>query len=239
MPRPTLPALSPVPQRPRHRTLLVLSAVGLSMIVAIVLTVVVNAVSNRAVPVNATLALSTSRSSRSGLSGPPGGLAPGVAVGTVIGRDGTTLTFVTASGELDQLTLTRATRVAELVDGEPALAVAGSHLFVEGSSIGGILSADYAFLEPGGQPASSSYPSSVPTTPLSIESGIVIRNANGFVTLETAGGQKAVWIGLARITTVVPATTADVRPGSQLLAEGGRGVDGTLAPSVIDLLLTP
>jgi hypothetical protein len=60
-----------------------------------------------------------------------------VAVGTVTGRDGITVTVVTASGELDQLSLTQATRVAQLVDGDSALAATGSRVSVEESSIGG------------------------------------------------------------------------------------------------------
>jgi hypothetical protein len=239
-PTPLALAHAPAPnRRPRRRAIPLLSAVVLTVIAATALTLGMNAVSNRAVPVSATLALRTGRSSRLGFPGLPSRLPPGVTVGTVSGRDGNTVTVVTASGGLDQLTLTEGTSVAALVDGDPALAVSGSHLSVEGSSTGGILSADSASLDPKGQPAGWTYPSSVSASSISIESGIVLDNVNGFVTLETASGLGTVWIGLARITTVVPASAVDVRPGSQLVAYGNRAVDGTLAPSIIDLLLKP
>ena len=160
---------------------------------------------------------------------------PASAVGIVSARRGNEVILSTVSG-LDRLTLAPTTTVAELIDADPLRAVTGARLTAEGSSVGGILDVDSASLGPPGANLASS--PDAPAGALTVETGNVVSNTGGLITLQTARGQPAVWLGLAKLTTVVPGMTTDVDPGTAVVAYGPRGADGTLTANSIDLLLT-
>jgi hypothetical protein len=167
----------------------------------------------------------------------PGAIAsqPASAFGIVSARRGNEVILSTAAG-LDRLTLAPTTTVAKLIDADPASAVTGARLTAEGSSLGGILDVDSASLGPPG--VNLADPPDAPAGGLTVETGSVVSNTGGLITLQTATGEAAVWLGLAKLTTVVPGTAAEVDPGTAVVAYGPRSADGTLTANSIDLLLT-
>jgi hypothetical protein len=211
----------PMTARPRSRALLAVAAGA----AAVTLTLAVFDAVGMAGPAAATPVLHTSRMPSQ----------PASAVGIVSGRHGYEIILTTASGRLDRLTLTPTTAVAELIDADPDGAVAGTRLTAEGRSVGGLLDADDATLAPAG----AALPAlSAPTGVLTVETGTVLNDTGGLVTLQTPTGQAAVWLGLGNLTTVVPGTAADVHPGIPVVAYGRLGLDGTLTAGALDVLLT-